>query len=293
MAKEDTSAKLNRVLQLTEAEKTGEAISPYTWSDNMDDTGHYLAGRLLTSKFIRLIRLKSSLLSSSTPSKVWSLRLLRMVLFCFNHRVDKNRALVGWTWSFKENILKLSRVNENENPLWVNLEWCALYVHVRDLPIRKMTKEFAEYIGNRIGKFMDVEHMDDHRNWSSTLRIWVKLSFTKPLRRFMKIRSTDNEMLLVSSYERLPNFCYLCGLLGHLSKLCEKRYEPDFSDPGEDSPFNAWFRATLVYNLATKEPRGCWGEKEPPNMGISSLSGQNKSSPANQVNRRGITCWKV
>ncbi|KAK4427091.1 hypothetical protein Salat_1478000 [Sesamum alatum] len=50
----------------------------------------------------------------------------------------------------------------------------------------------------------------------------VRLNISKPLLWFMKIRSYEGgEITISSTYERLPNFCYLCGKLGHLSRDCD------------------------------------------------------------------------
>ncbi|KAL0314934.1 UNVERIFIED_CONTAM: hypothetical protein Sangu_2337800 [Sesamum angustifolium] len=217
-------------------------------TSNLDDTGHYLVGRLLTTKTVRFESLRDLLQSVINPIKGMELKAIEnnRFLFRFNHSVDKNRALEGCPWSFEKNVLILNEVGDNENPLTVNLDWCSFYVHVHELPIRKTTKDFARYIGNRMGRFVDMEHMDHHRNWSSSMRLRVQIDVNKPLMRVMRIRSEDDEVITVSfTYERLPNFCYLCGCLGHLSKFCSKRYEVDFSDPGENTPYGGWLRSSF------------------------------------------------
>ncbi|KAL0458851.1 UNVERIFIED_CONTAM: hypothetical protein Slati_0512300 [Sesamum latifolium] len=81
------------------------------------------------------------------------------------------------------------------------------------------------------------------------MRMRVSIDVTKPLKRVFKLRTTlGDELLLSFTYEKLPNFCYLCGCLGHLSRFCELRFADDFIDSGEATPFSLWLRAT---NLAT------------------------------------------
>lgn len=53
------------------------------------------------------------------------------------------------------------------------------------------------------------------------MRIRVTLNIMKPLHRVLNIEGPNNRAIQVTfAYERLPNFCYFCGLLGHLVKDC-------------------------------------------------------------------------
>ncbi|KAL0439022.1 UNVERIFIED_CONTAM: hypothetical protein Slati_2385200 [Sesamum latifolium] len=60
---------------------------------------------------------------------------------------------------------------------------------------------------------------DSGCSWGASLRIRVGLNVNRPLKRALKVRSMLGEELLVRfTYDRLPNFYYLCGLLGHIDK---------------------------------------------------------------------------
>ncbi|KAL0437463.1 UNVERIFIED_CONTAM: hypothetical protein Sradi_0454200 [Sesamum radiatum] len=86
--------------------------------------------------------------------------------------------------------------------------------------------------------------MDDSgRSWGSSLRIRVGLDVTTPLKRVLKIRTTSGgEHMICFSYERLPNFCYICGVLGHIAKFCETQFHEGFEDPGDDLQYGPWLR---------------------------------------------------
>ncbi|KAL0375752.1 UNVERIFIED_CONTAM: hypothetical protein Scaly_0692800 [Sesamum calycinum] len=104
------------------------------------------------------------------------------------------------------------------------------------------------------------------------MRIRVSMEVSKPLKRVLKLHTTlGDEQLLSFTYERLPNFCYLCGCLGHLSKFCELRFAEDFTDPGEATPFGPWMRAT---NLPTGRNRPLALSR---NMSIPQFSPDQKS----------------
>ncbi|KAK4406073.1 hypothetical protein Sango_0613800 [Sesamum angolense] len=118
----------------------------------------------------------------------------------------------------------------------VNLDWAAFHIHVHGLPLTKMSKEMAQFIGDHLGRFIDVDVDSAGHIWGSSMRLRVSLEVTKPLKRVLKIRTTiGDEQLISFTYEKLPNFCYLCGCPGNLSKFCALRFPEDFTDLG--NPF--------------------------------------------------------
>ncbi|KAL0411782.1 UNVERIFIED_CONTAM: hypothetical protein Slati_3767900 [Sesamum latifolium] len=109
-----------------------------------------------------------------------------------------------------------------------------------------MNQGVAMFIGNRIGMFRDLEADDSSCSWGATLTIRVGLNVNQLLKRALRIRSTSGEELLVRfTYERLPNFCFLCGCMGHIDKYCVVRFEEDYRELGEATPYGPWMRAPV------------------------------------------------
>ncbi|KAL0431153.1 UNVERIFIED_CONTAM: hypothetical protein Sradi_0741300 [Sesamum radiatum] len=167
-------------------------------------------------------------------------------LLRFNHIIDRNRAMAGCPWSFEKNILILNSIGVDENPMQVDLDWCDFFVHIHDLPLSKMNLGVATSIGNRIGKFRDMEMDDRGCAWGASLRIRVGVNVNDPLKRALKITTPlGGEHLISFTYERLPNFCYVCGRLGHIGKYYKVAFAEGFVDPKEDTPYRPWLRAPL------------------------------------------------
>ncbi|KAL2247039.1 UNVERIFIED_CONTAM: hypothetical protein Sindi_2556200 [Sesamum indicum] len=111
-----------------------------------------------------------------------------------------------------------------------------------------MTFDIASLTGNKIGIFCDMETENSGKVWGASMRIRVTLNVTLPLYRALRICATFGEEFMVSfTYKRPQNFCYLCSMLGHISRYCEERFEDDFVDPErfENSPYGPWLRASL------------------------------------------------
>ncbi|KAL0445986.1 UNVERIFIED_CONTAM: hypothetical protein Slati_1726500 [Sesamum latifolium] len=102
----------------------------------------------------------------------------------------------------------------------------------------------ASFIGNKLGKFKDVDLDSSGEIWGSLVCIHVAIDILKPLKRVLKLPIVlGDEHLVTFTYERLPNFCYLCGCLGHLARQCEVQLQEGFIDLGDNTPFGSWLRA--------------------------------------------------
>lgn len=63
---------------------------------------------------------------------------------------------------------------------------------------------------------IEVDVAEKGVQWSKCLRMRVKVDVAKKLVRGKKITiEGDEERWVYFKYERLPNFCYNCGLLSH------------------------------------------------------------------------------
>ena len=52
----------------------------------------------------------------------------------------------------------------------------------------------------------------------------ISVDITKPLKKilFIKTEEKKKKISVAVEYEKLPDFCYCCGCLGHLYKECTK-----------------------------------------------------------------------
>lgn len=74
------------------------------------------------------------------------------------------------------------------------------------------------------------------------MRIRVRIDIRKPIKRRMKIKKAGEEGMWANfKYERLPRFCFFCGIIGHCDKFCEKFF--DFPDKTVEKLFGPWLRA--------------------------------------------------
>lgn len=107
-------------------------------------------------------------------------------------------------------------------------------------------------LGNKLGKYIQ----SDKRSWllelAKFMRIRVDLPINKPLRRGANIVNLDGDKYWFTfKYERLPNFCFLCGILGHDEKHCSG-YP---SNPEALRQYGDWLRANGNPKSGLEKPR--------------------------------------
>ncbi|CAN1753319.1 hypothetical protein LINPERHAP1_LOCUS5120 [Linum perenne] len=57
------------------------------------------------------------------------------------------------------------------------------------------------------------------------MRLRVTLDIRQPLKREKRVRRNQGASVVCKfRYEKLPNFCYICGKLGHIDMYCEVLY---------------------------------------------------------------------
>lgn len=72
-------------------------------------------------------------------------------------------------------------------------------------------------IASTLGQVMEIE--EDFLDINPFRRVRVYMDCLKPLRRFQYVRIKGGSTIKITlKYERLPHFCFLCGLLNHTEK---------------------------------------------------------------------------
>ncbi|KAL0333024.1 UNVERIFIED_CONTAM: hypothetical protein Scaly_2203900, partial [Sesamum calycinum] len=168
--------------------------------------GFFVVGHLLSKKSFHLEAFHSTLKAAFNP--------------------DRDRVLERCPYAFDKNLLVLAPVEAEDDPNLMDLNWCKFHIHIHGLPLGKITQEIVVFIGNRLEKFKEVDLDRNGEVLGSSICIRVALDIAKPLKRALKLHTVlGDDHLIFFTYERLQNFCYLCGCLGHLLRQCELQFQ--------------------------------------------------------------------
>lgn len=99
------------------------------------------------------------------------------------------------------------------------------WVQVHGLPLGQMNRKNGEAIANLIGKpDPSGTKVYDTATFKDYLRLRVIIDITKPLKKGFFLKRRDKEDLWIKfKYERLSDFCYVCGLIGHGLNDCMEK----------------------------------------------------------------------
>lgn len=105
-----------------------------------------------------------------------------------------------------------------------------------------MNVDTIRTIGERIGQVLEVEAGEDGGCVGKYTRVRVSLDITKPLMQgiWVQPEQSQDEICIILVYERLPNFFFVCGRLGHVLKDCGEK-----DVDGAAIKFGNWLRAPV------------------------------------------------
>ncbi|XP_019158575.1 PREDICTED: uncharacterized protein LOC109155346 [Ipomoea nil] len=206
-----------------------------------------VVGRFLTAKLIKVEYMRHVMASAWMP--VMGMRVTELqsnlFLFAFYHVTDMKRVLEEGPWSFENHTLVCRQVCDGFLPGEVKLDTVDMWIQVYDLPMGYTSKVVLEQVGNFVGTFIRCDDRNVGGPWKTFYRVRVSVPVDKPLKRRMKLIRRDKSWGWVNlKYERLHNFCFCCGLLGHLDKFCVKARVSGIMP--ESYPYGPWMRAGKV-----------------------------------------------
>lgn len=145
-----------------------------------------------------------------------------LFVFQFSCLRDWRKVLDDGPWFFRGNAVLLEEYDGITKPSTVKFRNLNIWVRVYDVPTGFRTKNIGRQIGDKIGQFLMVDLDDETGGWRDYLRIRIKLDIEKPLTRIVYVLMGEkgNRVPFRIKYEKLPKFCAVCGLLGHVVSEC-------------------------------------------------------------------------
>lgn len=146
-------------------------------------------------------------------------------LFQFEDIEDKAAILMDGPWSVMNSLLILKPLVEGLVVSRMDFSKCPIWVQIHGLPVEKMNRSNAITIGRRFGKLLAVEgSAGGLLLCRSFLRVKVEIDVNKALAKGFWLRrkkDSDEDLWISYRYEKLPDFCYACGRVGHDNRGCK------------------------------------------------------------------------
>ena len=85
-------------------------------------------------------------------------------------------------------------------------------MQIHDIPLGMMNDNVAKAIGSFIGQVLEIDKGGNKVAWGCYLRVRVLINVYMALKRGTKVTTLGGgQVLAVFKYERLLDFCYICG----------------------------------------------------------------------------------
>lgn len=128
-----------------------------------------------------------------------------------------------------DEILVMTDMDETKTLEELEFHDVPIWVRVGQLPFGMMNRGTALVLGDEIGKFVDTDVEPGGKAVGAFLRIKVRIDIWKPLMRGVTVlvgkEGHETERWCPLTYEFLLDFCFVCGRIGHVDKICSVKLE--------------------------------------------------------------------
>ncbi|WOL10610.1 hypothetical protein Cni_G19369 [Canna indica] len=141
-------------------------------------------------------------------------------LFRFDSEENAIKVLSGGPWAFRGNLINLKHWVPNFQALTEIVSSAPIWVQFPDLPMKYWLNKTLFKIAFMIGKPIKVD--DNSFNWErgKFVRICNEIDFNKSIKQGVWIGRPGVGIFQAVRYERLPQFCFRCCLIGHRLDEC-------------------------------------------------------------------------
>jgi hypothetical protein len=141
----------------------------------------------------------------------------------FSSEADKTRVAKGGPWVLgNKHAILLKDFDVMVKPENVVFDRLPIWVRVMSLDYGLMNSDRGTHLVAKLGKVEYVEVDENGKAWGSFLRARVVIDLSQPIMRCVSVysRKKDTTIFFDVMYERLPMFCFSCGVIGHSSLVC-------------------------------------------------------------------------
>ncbi|PWA95005.1 hypothetical protein CTI12_AA054370 [Artemisia annua] len=188
-------------------------------------TENYLLGKVIADNHIVHKQSVVSILSKAWKNysliniSPWKNNFFK---FAFENKDAASSVISNSPWSVMGFYVALQPWDSNKTLNEMEFNKGQFWVQAHDLPLGLLTSEYATTIAESLGTLIALDCVGEGSQTDRDfLRFRVEVNITKPIvPGFFIPRSDGKESWITLKYERLSDFCYRCGCLGHCRESC-------------------------------------------------------------------------
>ncbi|OMO51274.1 reverse transcriptase [Corchorus capsularis] len=94
-------------------------------------------------------------------------------------------------------------------------EVCPFWLRIYGLPINMMNEKIGIAVGEAVGPVLEFDE-----DWGRYLRIRIQMNLSQSLKAGTIVYAPSDELYVDFRYEKLLDYCWICGLLDHIDNDC-------------------------------------------------------------------------
>ncbi|KAJ0980100.1 hypothetical protein J5N97_008355 [Dioscorea zingiberensis] len=141
---------------------------------------------------------------------------------CSSEEMVTNLLLEG-PWTVNGMVLHLIPWKENFQPVFERLTTVVLWIQLHHLPTECWTMDNLETVASFFGTVVKIDEKVETDHRTKYARVCIEIDVEQPLKKGVWVKKpySSSSTFVAAVYDRLPVFCYKCGIIDHSAGTCQ------------------------------------------------------------------------
>ncbi|KAL8462759.1 hypothetical protein ACS0TY_033689 [Phlomoides rotata] len=164
----------------------------------------------------------------------------------FSFLKDRDRVFKRRNWLLQPGLFRLQNWVQDFNPNRVRTSLAQVLVRISDLPMEYWQPGILEAMASAFGNLLKIDDRTLHRRMGHYARILVEIDIKTELIEKIMYKRAGICSFANLVFERLPEFCRGCGVVGHTTTVCTRGKKE------ENNRGRNWHRSTSRNRSASR-----------------------------------------
>ncbi|TXG60547.1 hypothetical protein EZV62_015120 [Acer yangbiense] len=198
-------------------------------------------------------------------------------MFFFDNPEDRIWVWQRGPWHFDKSLLVLEIPEGTGEISKMSFNRADFWVQIHNIPIMCMNRRMAKWLAEQIGEVIEIPS-ESRDCWGKFFRVKVRIDISRPLKRWLRLSldQSGNIVVVGLKYERLPEFCFACGKIGHGINDCPDKEAKKEAMEGTNLRFGSWMRAPISEKTKDRSSSQVSGRSSVRDRSMGSSQGSRK-----------------